>query len=42
VRQLVENAWLHLLSIRPDGTVAKREPDGSWRVEAPEAVAGSA
>jgi uncharacterized protein YbcC (UPF0753/DUF2309 family) len=39
VRQLVENGWLHLLSIRADGTVARRHPDGSWLAEGRAAVA---
>jgi uncharacterized protein YbcC (UPF0753/DUF2309 family) len=30
VRQLVENGWLHLLSIRDDGSVARRMGHGEW------------
>ncbi|WP_376097479.1 YbcC family protein [Roseomonas sp. CCTCC AB2023176] len=33
VRQLVENGWLHLLSIRDDGSFARRRAAGEWAAE---------
>ncbi|MBY0336918.1 MAG: DUF2309 domain-containing protein, partial [Acetobacteraceae bacterium] len=33
VRQLVENGWLHLLSIREDGSVALRRGAGDWAAQ---------
>ncbi len=33
VRDLVENGWLHLLSIREDGTAVRRFGAGDWRAE---------
>ena len=42
VRCLVDNGWLHLLSIRPDGTVARRIAAGRWVTEASPALAEAA
>ena len=38
VRRLVDNGWLHLLSIRPDGTVARRLAEGRWEPESTRAL----
>jgi len=38
VRRLVDNGWLHLLSIRPDGTVARRLAEGRWEPETTRAL----
>jgi uncharacterized protein YbcC (UPF0753/DUF2309 family) len=42
VRRLVDNGWLHLLSIRPDGSVARRVAEGSWAAETSPALAEAA
>jgi uncharacterized protein YbcC (UPF0753/DUF2309 family) len=33
VRRLIDNGWLHLLSIREDGSVARRRAAGDWVME---------
>jgi uncharacterized protein YbcC (UPF0753/DUF2309 family) len=34
VRDLVQNAWLHLFAIADDGTISQRWPDGQWEAAA--------